>query len=370
MTDRVTLEKAILALGRDAELLKRFKAAPASVGAQLGVDPRWSEIIFRGDRDSLRMAGVNDGITILVSRWFRDDLGDSGSQGTFKVDGATSVAAAPWPENLVFAGACSHVPDLLARPEIDDPEAVSRLLSGYGKLQAAIQAADPEVLVVTTDCHFQVFETGAFVVGTGAQHTGSMAFFKRPDINLELKGDPAFANQLVEAVRACGSEIEAAPEVQLDHGLIVPLRLLLSKPDLPIVPIVTQPARSFSPFNARALGNTLREVIERSGRRVGILATGGLSHWLDPGKFGFIDKDFDGYILDLIRAGRGLDLANLEPYPLLSHGQYEILNWIIMLGAVGGGTRGDVYAYEPCDKSGGGWTVVNMQASKGSMAHA
>ena len=65
--------------------------------------------------------------------------------------------------------------------------------------------------------------------------------------------------------------------------------------------------------SARAFGEALRSVIERGHRRVALLATGGLSHWLDPGKFGFIDKDFDGYILDLLRAGRGLELANLEP---------------------------------------------------------
>ncbi len=53
-------------------------------------------------------------------------------------------------------------------------------------------------------------------------------------------------------------------------------------------------------------------------------------------------------------------MCSLEPFPLLEHGQYEILNWMIMLGVVGPAVRGNVYAYEPMEASGGGWTVVDM----------
>ncbi|MDO8280241.1 MAG: hypothetical protein Q7T63_19235 [Burkholderiaceae bacterium] len=360
MADRDTLEKAILALGRDPVLLERFQKAPAQVGVELGLDGEWADVIQRGDRDRLRMAGVNDGVTILASRWFRNDLGDSTSKGTFVADGGVAAADGRWPKNLVFAGACSHVPDLLARPEIDDPAAVDRLRAAYARLAADLRDARPDVIITTTDCHFQSFGTGAFVVGEAPSHAGSMVFFKRPDLSLNLRGEPGFAREIIDEMKMRGLEVEAAPEVQLDHGLIVPLRLVLPTPETPVIPIVTQPARTFSPYGARAFGETLRDVIERGSRRVAVLATGGLSHWLDPGKFGYIDKDFDQYILDLLRSGRGLDLANLEPYPLLSHGQYEILNWIIMLAVTGPGIRGDVYAYEPCEKSGGGWTVVNM----------
>lgn len=360
MPTRDILEKAILALGRDAELLARFQRDPGSVGAELGLDDEWAGVIQRGDRDRLRMAGVNDGITILASRWFRNDLGDSSSRGAFTADDAGEISGGRWPDNLVFAGACSHVPDLLARPEIDDPAAIERLRAAYARLAADLLASRPDVVITTTDCHFQSFETGAFVVGEAASHSGSMVFFKRPDLALSLRGDPEFAGEIIREVRGRGLEVEAAAEVQLDHGLVVPLSLVLPDPQTPVVPVVTQPARTFSPYGARAFGQALRSVIERGNRRVALLATGGLSHWLDPGKFGFIDREFDNFILDLLKKGRGLDLANLEPLPLLSHGQYEILNWIIVLAALGPGIKGDVYAYEPCEKSGGGWTVINM----------
>jgi protocatechuate 4,5-dioxygenase beta chain len=66
----------------------------------------------------------------------------------------------------------------------------------------------------------------------------------------------------------------------------------------------------------------------------------------------------------MLQAGRGNDLADLEPYALLDHGQYEFPNWLIMLGLAGPGVRGEVLAYEPMEVSGGGWTVVDMLLSE------
>ena len=360
MMDRNTLEAAILALASDQKLLERFKSGPAAVSAELGLTPEWGDIISRGDRDRIRAAGVNDGISILVSRWFADDLADSASSGAFHVDTTSPLPDVNLPENLVFAGGCSHVPDLLVRPEIDPAEGISRLIDGYTRLGKDLAAADPDILLVTADAHFQGFRTGATVVGTGAGHGGSLAFFKRPDIDLRLVGAPDYARDLIRAVQAEGLECEDSNDIALDHGLIVPLKQILPRPDLPVVPIITQPARGYSPYTARAFGEVLRGVIDSRREKVAILATGGLSHWLDPGKWGAVDTEFDTYLLNMLEAGRGYDLGNLEPYPLLEHGQYEFMNWLIMLGIVGPGVRSQTYAYEPMQNSGGGWCVVNL----------
>jgi aromatic ring-opening dioxygenase catalytic subunit (LigB family) len=368
--NRDTIESAIRTLAADQRLLERFLAEPTVRGLELGLDAEASSALMRADRDRLRAYGVGDGLSILVSRWFKDDIGDSASQGLFRWDGKNSHEKPVLPKNLHFAGGCSHVPDLLARPEIDPADAVQRLLVGYSKLKRDIAAARLDVLLVTADCHFQNFDTGAIVIGVGPRHTGSMEFFKRPDLDADVAGDPDLAAQLATAVRAAGLEVEAAPRVDLDHGLIVPLRLLLAEQKVKVIPIITQPARTFSPYGARAFGQALRPAIEACGKRVGFLATGGLSHWLDPGKYGFVDTQFDQFILDLMQAGRGLDLSNLEPYPLLDHGQYEFLNWIIMLATAGGGLKGLVYAYEPMQRSGGGWAVVNLPLpGTGSSTH-
>ena len=75
-----------------------------------------------------------------------------------------------------------------------------------------------------------------------------------------------------------------------------------------------------------------------------------------------MDIEFDAHILHALQAGpRPRPGQPPELFALLSHGQYEFLNWIIILGSLAGpGVRGEVLAYEPLQASGGGWTVVNM----------
>ena len=84
--DNTSLEQAILRLAIDSDLLASVRESPATAGAQLGIDQDWADAILNADRDRLRSAGLNDGITILVSRWFKGDLGDSASTGRFVVD--------------------------------------------------------------------------------------------------------------------------------------------------------------------------------------------------------------------------------------------------------------------------------------------
>jgi aromatic ring-opening dioxygenase catalytic subunit (LigB family) len=354
------IANAIRTLALDRALLDEFKSHPTGVGARLGLDETVSRIIASGDRGALRGYGIDSGTTILVGRWFGDSAEDTHYDTAFTVPTTGTVADADVPRSLVFAGGCSHVPDFLARPEIDPPGQIDRLKAGYRSLADLLAEQNPDVLIVTADNHFQKFNTSGYVIGTGPHHSGSMAFFNRPDLDLKIAGHPDLSAAMIETARGSGIEVEECHAIELDHGLIVPLRQVLPSPDLPIVPLLTQPAKGYSPFSARALGVALRDAIDASGLRVGILATGGLSHWLDPGKFGFVDEEFDMYLLQMMQAGRGPEIGDLEPYPLLDHGQYEFLNWLIMLGVVGPGVPADVLAYEPMTASGGGWTVVHM----------
>lgn len=358
--DKTPIEAAIRQLARDRTLLDQFRADPEGVGSKLGLDPEVSRSIADGDRGALRGRGLDSGITILVGRWFGDTAEDTTTSTRFTAPDEVDPRPPEPPEGLVFAGGCSHVPDFLARPEIDPPEQIKHLTSGYETLAYRIAAADPDVLIVTADNHFQSFATSGYVVGAGPRHVGSMEFFNRADLSLEITGDVDLATALLDAGHKTGIEVESCEAIELDHGLIVPLRQVLPRPDLPVVPLLTQPARSYSPFSARAFGTAARRAISDSGRRVGILATGGLSHWLDPGKFGFVDEEFDHYLLQMLRTGRAYDIGDTEPYPLLDHGQYEFLNWLIMLGIVGPGVTAEVLAYESMAASGGGWTVVDI----------
>ena len=89
------------------------------------------------------------------------------------------------------------------------------------------------------------------------------------------------------------------------------------------------------------------DVVRRSSQRIGIVATGGMSH--DPGerRHGFIDSGFDAQFLKEMGEG---DLMRLKGYgaaelAAAGAGALELLTWIALAGATHG-ARGEVLAYE------------------------
>jgi hypothetical protein len=109
-----------------------------------------------------------------------------------------------------------------------------------------------------------------------------------------------------------------------------------------LAPPLPTPRRCF------LLGQAVGEVVRRDARRIGVIATGGMSH--DPGErnHGVIDESFDRQFLDAMQHA---DAQRLKDYTLpqlhaAGAGAVELLNWIALGGALGG-ARGEVLAYEP-----------------------
>jgi aromatic ring-opening dioxygenase catalytic subunit (LigB family) len=86
-------------------------------------------------------------------------------------------------------------------------------------------------------------------------------------------------------------------------------------------------------------GQVLREFVEQDGanRRVAVLATGGVSHWVGNARHGDIDRDFDEWFLAQIASGDYSQLRAMtqEQIDVGGDGANEIRNWIALAGAVG-----------------------------------
>ena len=94
-------------------------------------------------------------------------------------------------------------------------------------------------------------------------------------------------------------------------------------------------------------GRIIGEVARRSRKRIGIVATGGLSH--DPGErnHGVIDSDFDHRFMSRMADGKADELGRYSRAELAAAGAgaFELLSWIALAGALGG-SKGEVVAYE------------------------
>jgi Catalytic LigB subunit of aromatic ring-opening dioxygenase len=100
---------------------------------------------------------------------------------------------------------------------------------------------------------------------------------------------------------------------------------------VPIVPVFLNtyfPPTQPRPLRCYRLGQAIRKAVESfaGDLRVGVLASGGLSHFL-------VDEDFDRAILKACADKNAAFLQNL-PRNKLHGGSSEILNWVAVAGAV------------------------------------
>lgn len=106
---------------------------------------------------------------------------------------------------------------------------------------------------------------------------------------------------------------------------------LLTGLTLPVVPVFLNtyfPPNQPTPARCYRLGQAIRRAVESlpGNQRVGILASGGLSHFT-------VDPDLDGRVIAALKARDASALAAL-PREQLNSGSSEIRNWICMAGAV------------------------------------
>jgi aromatic ring-opening dioxygenase LigB subunit len=135
---------------------------------------------------------------------------------------------------------------------------------------------------------------------------------------------------------------------------MIPLHFLTPDMRLPILPIVinTLPPPLPTPRRCFLLGQVVGEVVRRDTRRVGLIATGGMSHDRGESGHGHIVESFDRQFLEAMTA---VDRGRLKNYTVAQlraagAGAVELLNWIALDGALDGaleGARGEVFAYEP-----------------------
>lgn len=157
----------------------------------------------------------------------------------------------------------------------------------------------------------------------------------------------------------------------LSHAHTEPILYLMRESGVPVVPLFVNAVHPPAPSAARcyAFGQALRRLIERdpAGRRVVLCASGGLSHFSPSHPWahhvgdryvGDISVEFDRQIVAWMRAGEGHRLAEFSARELIEHGEAELRQWIVMLGAIGA-ARPEFLVYEPIYRSimgmGVGW---------------
>jgi hypothetical protein len=146
---------------------------------------------------------------------------------------------------------------------------------------------------------------------------------------------PALARHLIEGLVKRDFDITAMQALSSEqfegHAYSFIHRRFMPKGPIPIVPVILNtyyPPNQPSPRRCFDLGVAIRELIEAFPQdiRVGILASGGLSHFL-------VNEELDHAV---VKALQHKDYAALKSLPVnkLVSGSSEIRNWIATAGAV------------------------------------
>jgi 2,3-dihydroxyphenylpropionate 1,2-dioxygenase len=252
---------------------------------------------------------------------------------------------------IVFAGAMSHVLDpdyyeracgAVGRRKITDTMAA---IAQMGERFSATQA---DALIVVADDHLNAFSFNcvpAICVRIGRRvqrmvQDHAEAFDKVLDhMPVTYPLHEALGNAILEQGVAAGFDLALSWEAPVDHAFLAPVNTMHgTRPVPPLVPIFVNAFVAPQPTARRcfAFGQHLARVVAKSPWNVGVIATGGLSHFpeLSLPRVGETDVVFDRKLIHWMESGEHEPLQDLTADELHKTGSHEFLNWMVLLGAV------------------------------------
>ena len=244
----------------------------------------------------------------------------------------------------------SHAPGMTARWDVIDDVRRTKIERAVAQAREDVARANPEIIIAFVNDHFKSFfldAMPAFCIGLGDEHLVPDAklasILKIPE--RRAPGDVDLSRHLLESLLARGFDPAFSGELKFADDLSVPLSYLF--PDVAntpaIVPIFTNCVAPPLPSLRRCydLGAAVGEILADVGdnRRLMILGTGGLSHWVGMPKHGTVNSAFDARMLSLVtehRLDEIMAMTDREVEDEAGNGAFEIRNWLAALGAIGG----------------------------------
>lgn len=261
----------------------------------------------------------------------------------------------------VVAGiAASHVPFMAMHPQFELAEEGqrNRVVAGMHEARDIVAQARPDAIVIFSTDHFDrcfYDNLPPFLVGVGDHAEGPIAaWMQLPKVKLTIATD--LAQFIVGQGLDNGVDFALSQELPLDHAEVVPLSFITPQWNIPIVPIVVNAFAPPMPSLKRCwqVGAFIRETIERwpLQRRVAVIGTGGISHWVGPPETGRVNAEFDRWFMQCLVEGKAAEV--IEKYKkaddlekVAGNGGQEIRDWLAVAGAMPSRLQPRVLAYEP-----------------------
>jgi len=244
--------------------------------------------------------------------------------------------------------ATSHVPAIgaaLDLGKVDDPY-WRPVFAGYDWTRRWMAQERPDVVILVYNDHASAFMLDmvpTFAIGCADSFVPADEGWGPRPVPV-VPGHPQFAAHLAQSLILDDFDMTILNEMEVDHGLTVPLSLMfgpVGEWPVKVVPICVNVTQYPPPNGERCwrLGEALARAVSRYDEdlNVQIWGTGGMSHQLQGARAGLINQEFDRRFLENLSADpRALRRISHVEYVRESGSEgIELIMWLIMRGALG-----------------------------------
>ncbi len=246
--------------------------------------------------------------------------------------------------------ACSHVPAIGVAMDtgITDQPYWQPLFKGFEFSREWMNANRPDVIFLVYNDHCTAFDASCiptFALGCAADFKPADEGWGPRPVPV-VRGHQKLASHIAQSVILDEFDLTIMNEMEVDHGLTVPLSLMFAGVDkdgewpCQVVPLAVNVVQYPAPTGNRCyqLGKAVRRAIDSypEDLNVMVFGTGGMSHQLQAERAGLINAEWDRKFLDLVSGDpvAASKITHLEYLRETGSEGIEMVMWLVMRGAL------------------------------------
>ncbi len=236
---------------------------------------------------------------------------------------------------IVFAALTPHSPLLLPTIGAAHAAKTESVRAALDRLSEELYASAPDTILVLSGHGSR--DPKAFSINLHDHYRADLSEFGDLTTATEFAPDLALIDGIQRGTRRAQIPFTLFSDPALDYGTSVPLLLLAGRlPDTQIVPV------SYSNLDAKAhfeFGRALREVLERTNRRVAVIASGDLSHALrsdSPAGYRKEGTAFDAAVRDVVHSCAASKLLSMKTRDVKAAAECGYRPLVTLLGILDG----------------------------------
>jgi len=244
--------------------------------------------------------------------------------------------------------ATSHIPAMGAAFDLGKTEEDywKPVFEGYEWVKQWVKEEKPDVVILCYNDHassMMLDIVPTFAIGFAEEFQPADEGWGARQVPV-VEGFPELAGHIAEQLIIDEFDITIMNDIDVDHGLTVPLSLVFGQVEawpVKVIPVAVNVTQFPTPSGNRCflLGEAIAHAIESFPQdlNVQVWGTGGMSHQLQGLRAGLINPEFDNAFLDRLAdyPSELRKITRLEYIQKAGTEGIELIMWLIMRGALG-----------------------------------